>query len=174
MIRWVRQREWPWWQAGILLGLLNMFAFYTANYYLSTSTTFSRAAGMILRLVAPEHVAANAYYQAHKPIVDWQFMLVIGLFLGALLASKLSGQFRLSLVPDLFAARFGQGTARRWGIGLLGGMLLGFGARMADGCTSGHTLSGAAQLALSGWVATAGFFIGGIAVALLIYGRRSY
>jgi hypothetical protein len=45
---------------------------------------------------------------------------------------------------------------------------------MADGCTSGHTLSGAAQLALSGWVATAGFFAGGIALALIIYGRRSY
>jgi hypothetical protein len=45
---------------------------------------------------------------------------------------------------------------------------------MADGCTSGHTISGAAQLALSGWVATMGFFLGGIALALLIYGRRSY
>lgn len=52
-------------------------------------------------------------------------------------------------------------------------MLLGFGARMAGGCTSGHTLSGAAQLVLSGWVATMGFFIGGITPALLIYGRRS-
>jgi uncharacterized membrane protein YedE/YeeE len=174
MVRWLRQTEWPWWQAGILVGLLNMFAFYTANYYLSTSTTFSRAAGMVVGLFAPGHVAENAYYQAHKPVVDWQFMLVIGIFLGAFLASKLSGSFQVSLVPDLFAARFGQGTIRRLGIGLLGGVLLGFGARMADGCTSGHTISGAAQLALSGWVATMGFFIGGIALTLLIYGRRSY
>ena len=29
---WVRQREWPWWQAGLALGLLNLLAFYTANY----------------------------------------------------------------------------------------------------------------------------------------------
>jgi uncharacterized membrane protein YedE/YeeE len=174
MVQWLRQREWPWWQAGALLGLLNAATFYFSNYYLSTSTTFSRAAGMIVGLFAPEHVAQNAYYQVHTPIVDWQFMLVIGLFLGAFLASKLSGAFQVSLVPDLFAARFGEGTGRRWGIGLLGGVLLGFGARMADGCTSGHTLSGAAQLALSGWVATAGFFIGGIALALLIYGRRDY
>ena len=174
MVRWLRQRAWPWWQAGVLLGLLNMVAFYTANAYLSTSTTFSRAAGMIVGLFSPDHVAANAYYQAHKPIVDWQFMLVIGLFIGAFLASRLSGSFRVSLVPDLFAARFGPSAARRWGIGLLGGVLLGFGARMADGCTSGHTISGAAQLALSGWVATLGFFGGGIALALLLYGRRSY
>jgi uncharacterized membrane protein YedE/YeeE len=174
MIRWLRQQEWPWWQAGLLLGLLNALTFYVSNYYLSTSTTFSRAAGMVVSLFSPEHVAQNAYWAHVKPVVDWQFMLVIGLFIGAFLAAKLSGSFQVSLVPDLFAARFGQGTAKRWGIGLLGGVLLGFGARMADGCTSGHTLSGAAQLALSGWVATAGFFIGGIAVALLIYGRRSY
>jgi len=174
MVRLLRQREWPWWQAGILLGLLNMLAFYTANYYLSTSTTFSRAAGMLVGLFAPGHVAENTYYQAHKPVVEWQFMVVIGIFIGTFLASKLSGSFRVSLVPDLFAARFGQGAIRRSGIGLLGGVLLGFGARMADGCTSGHTISGAAQLALSGWVATMGFFLGGIALALLIYGRRSY
>jgi len=67
MVRWLRQRAWPWWQAGVLLGLLNMVAFYTANAYLSTSTTFSRAAGMIVGLFSPDHVAANAYYQTHKP-----------------------------------------------------------------------------------------------------------
>jgi hypothetical protein len=50
---WIRQREWPWWQAGLALGLLNMFAFCTANYYLSVSTTFSRAAGMAVSVVAP-------------------------------------------------------------------------------------------------------------------------
>jgi uncharacterized membrane protein YedE/YeeE len=174
MVRWLRQREWPWWQAGILLGLLNAATFYLSNYYLSTSTTFSRAAGMLVSLFDAEHVAQNAYWAKVKPIVDWQFMLVIGLFIGAFLAARLSGSFKPSLVPDLFAARFGPGTARRWGVGLLGGVLLGFGARMADGCTSGHTLSGAAQLALSGWVSTFGFFAGGIALALIIYGRRSY
>jgi uncharacterized membrane protein YedE/YeeE len=119
-------------------------------------------------------LAQNAYWAKVKPVVDWQFMLVLGLFLGAFLAARLSGSFKPSLVPDLFAARFGPGTARRWGVGLLGGVLLGFGARMADGCTSGHTLSGAAQLALSGWVSTLGFFAGGIALALILYGRRSY
>ncbi|HEU4341361.1 MAG TPA: hypothetical protein VFU31_07305, partial [Candidatus Binatia bacterium] len=68
MIRWLRREEWPWWQAGLLLGLLNMAAFYTADYYLSVSTTFSRAAGMLVGIVAPEHVAANAYWQKVKPI----------------------------------------------------------------------------------------------------------
>lgn len=132
---WVRREEWPWWQAGLLLGLLSMFAFYTANYYLSVSTTFSRAAGMIVGTVAPEHVVNNAYYKMVKPVVDWQFMLVLGLPIGAWLAARVARQqvhFTTAL-PDAWVNRFGTSPARRWGLGLLGGIFVGFGARLADG-----------------------------------------
>jgi uncharacterized membrane protein YedE/YeeE len=132
---WLRRREWTWWQAGLLLGLLNMLTFYTADYYLSVSTTFSRAAGMVVGTVAPAHVAQNAYYQIVKPILDWQFMLVIGIPIGAYLAARLGRQavvFTTSL-PDLWVNRFGTSPARRWSLGITGGILVGFGARLADG-----------------------------------------
>lgn len=45
---------------------------------------------MIASAVAPAHVAANAYWKQVKPLVDWQFMLVIGIPLGAWLAARLS------------------------------------------------------------------------------------
>jgi hypothetical protein len=112
-----------------------MFAFYTANYYLSVSTTFSRAAGMIVATVAPAHVETNAYYRMVKPIVDWQFMLVLGLPIGAWLAARVARQqvhFTTAL-PDVWVNRFGTSPARRWSLGLLGGILVGFGARLADG-----------------------------------------
>jgi len=134
-MRWLRKEEWPWWQAGLLLGLLNMVAFYTADHYLAVSTTFSRAAGMAVGVVAPAHVAANAYWQKVKPIVDWQFMLVLGIPLGAYLAARLSQRavrFTTTL-PELWVNRFGTSPARRWILGLLGGILVGFGARLADG-----------------------------------------
>ncbi len=134
-MNWLRKQEWPWWQAGLLLGLLNMVAFYTANYYLSVSTTFSRAAGMVVGVVAPAHVAANAYWKMVKPIVDWQFMLVIGIPIGAYLAARLSQRvitFSTKL-PELWVNRFGTSAGRRWVLGLLGGILVGFGARFADG-----------------------------------------
>lgn len=134
-MNWLRKQEWPWWQAGLLLGLLNMVAFYTANYYLSVSTTFSRAAGMLVGLLAPEHVATNAYWKMVKPIVDWQFMLVIGIPLGAYLAARLSQRavaFSTKL-PETWVNRFGTSPGRRWVLGLLGGILVGFGARFADG-----------------------------------------
>ena len=134
-MNWLRRESWPWWQAGLLLGLLNMFAFYTANYYLSVSTTFSRAAGMLVGVVAPEHVAANAYWKMVKPIVDWQFMLVLGIPIGAWLAARLSqGRVVFSAaLPDAWVNRFGTSAGRRWVLWILGGALVGFGARFADG-----------------------------------------
>lgn len=134
-MHWLRRAEWPWWQAGLLLGILNMFAFYTADYYLSVSTTFSRAAGMLVGVVAPAHVAANAYWQVVKPVVDWQFALVVGIPIGAYLAARLSQPavaFTTAL-PEVWVSRFGTSPARRWVVGLLGGILVGFGARLADG-----------------------------------------
>ncbi|MCI0483967.1 MAG: YeeE/YedE family protein [candidate division NC10 bacterium] len=134
-MRWLRREEWSWWHAGLLLGLLNMAAFYTADHYLAVSTTFSRAAGMAVGVVAPTHVAANLYWQKVNPIVDWQFMLVLGIPLGAYLAARLSQRavtFTTQL-PDLWVNRFGTSSARRWTLGLLGGIFVGFGARLADG-----------------------------------------
>jgi hypothetical protein len=134
-VGWLRKREWSWWQAGLALGLLNMFAFLTVNHYLAVSTTFSRASGMLVGLVAPAHVATNAYWAQVKPIVDWQFLLVLGIPLGAFLAARLGrGDVRFSkALPEAWVNRFGSSPARRWGLGLLGGVLVGFGARLADG-----------------------------------------
>lgn len=135
LMNWLKKEEWAWWQAGLLLGLLNMAAFYTADYYLSVSTTFSRAAGMLVGLVWPDHVAANAYWKNVKPIVDWQFMLVLGIPIGAYLAARLSQravEFSDSL-PDMWVSRFGNSNRQRWVVGILGGIFVGFGARLADG-----------------------------------------
>ena len=119
----------------MLLGLLNIAVFYSADYYLSVSTTFSRFAGMLLSVVAPDHVAANAYWQKVKPIVDWQFMLVLGIPIGAYLAARLSQKAVAfsSALPDMWVSRFGTGNAQRWVVGILGGIFVGFGARLADG-----------------------------------------
>jgi uncharacterized membrane protein YedE/YeeE len=172
-MNWLRKEEWPWWQAGLLLGLLSMATFYTADYYLSTSTTFSRAAGMLVGLIAPEHVAANAYWQKVKPVVDWQVMLVIGIPIGAYLAARLSQgvvKFTRNL-PDMWVSRFGASRTQRWVVGTLGGILVGFGARLADGCTSGHALSGGLQLAVSSWLFLAAMMLSGVITARLVFRR---
>jgi len=165
--------------AGALLGLLAIAsAFATTQWlgktsYLGVSTTFVRAAGLIERTVAAEHVASNEYYTKEKVQVDWQLMLVLGIFLGALISSTTDRSFKLESVPPTWKKRFGPSIGKRAVGAFVGGIIAMIGARMADGCPSGHGLSGMMQLSVSSFVAFAMFFGAGILVAQLVYGRRN-
>ncbi|UJH68754.1 YeeE/YedE family protein [Allomuricauda sp. SCSIO 65647] len=56
-----------------------------------------------------------------------------------------------------------------WGILLIGGFLVGFGARYAGGCTSGHAISGLSDLQLPSLIAVIGFFAGGLAMVHVLF-----
>ncbi len=96
-------------------------------------------------------------------------MLVIGVVIGALVSSILSGDFNLQWIPSVWSLNFGNNIVLRLVVGFAGGILLGFGSRWADGCTSGHGISGTMQLAVSSWISAICFFIGGILMAQLIF-----
>jgi uncharacterized membrane protein YedE/YeeE len=74
-------------------------------------------------------------------------------------------------LPRTWVDRFGDNSARRWGVGVLGGIFVGFGARLADGCTSGHALSGGLQLAVSSWIFLAAMMLSGMTMARFIFRR---
>jgi len=166
-----RGKPWNPYVAGALAGLLLVASLYATGKYFGASTTFVRAAGMLEQTVAAERVAAMPYFMKELPKVDWQWMFVVGIALGSFAASLFSGTFRLQAVPDRFAARFGPGIGKRFGVAFVGGVVAMFGARLADGCPSGHGLSGTLQLAASGYVALVCFFLGGVVVARLLYGK---
>lgn len=132
-----------------------------------------RAAGLLERTVVPDRVAANEYFTQEKVRVDWQFMLVLGIFLGALISSATDRSYKLESVPPIWEKRFGPSIGKRALWAFLGGIVAMVGARMADGCPSGHGLSGTMQLSVSSLVAFAMFFSIGILVAAIVYGRRS-
>ena len=87
----------------------------------------------------------------------------------ALISAVISNDFTWQWLPPVWSASFGDALWSRLLVSLLGGLFLGFGARWADGCTSGHGISGTMQLAVSGWVSAICFFIGGILVAQVLY-----
>lgn len=159
--------------AGALSGLVLVASVGLAGKFFGTSTTFVRAAGMIEQTMAPERVAQLAYFKKTAPVVDWQWLFVIGIFFGASIAAKLSGTYKLQALPDMWRDRFGAGIAKRAAVAFAGGLIAMFGARLAGGCPSGHGLSGTVQLAVSGLVALVCFFIGGAVTARLLYGRRA-
>jgi uncharacterized protein len=70
---------------------------------------------------------------------------------------------------DFVAVCFWEHTCLTGGGALIGGIFLGFGARWADGCTSGHGISGALQLAVSSWISALAFFVSGILVAHILF-----
>lgn len=170
---------WSPYLAGALVGILAVVSALATTHwlsktnYLGASTTFVRAAGLIERAAAPGRVAANEYFTKEKVRVDWQFMLLIGIILGSLLASATDGSFRWEGVPPIWKERFGGSVGKRIAGAFLGGMVAMVGARLADGCPSGHGLSGMMQLSVSSFVALALFFGVGVLVAGRLYAGRS-
>ncbi len=129
----LKKPQWSPYLAGALLGLLSWFAVLTAGKYLGVSTTFVRTIGMIESLIAPGYVATAPYFKEIKPVIDWQWMEVLGILIGAFIASKLSGEFKGRFVPPMWEKRFGPDRFKRGFVAFLGGAILMFGARMADG-----------------------------------------
>jgi len=132
----MRQQDGGWspYLAGGLSGVVGVLSVWIAGQYFGASTSFVRTAGMIERLFGPERVAQMEYFVKNAPRIDWQWMFMVGIFLGAMIAALTSGSFKLQAVPDMWAARFGgQSIAARAVAAFVGGAVAMFGARMADG-----------------------------------------
>lgn len=168
-MEWLTMGRWSPYAVGIGIGVLSWLTFVLSDKPIGCSTAFARTSGMIERLFRGNKVLEKPYYKEFAPRIDWEWMLVAGAILGAFTSAKLSGQFALQWVPSLWAGTFGPQPVTRVAVALLGGVLLGIGARWAGGCTSGHGISGTLQLAVSSWIAAACFFIGGVAAAFFIF-----
>lgn len=169
MIEWFQIDMWSPYVVGIGIGVLSWISFLLSDAPLSCSTALSQTSGMAERLFRGKRVTEKAYYKENPPVVNWKFMFLIGVLIGAFLAAKLANAFQSGLVPQLWAQTFGGAVLPRLAVAFFGGILMGFGSRFANGCTSGHGISGTLQMAVSSWVSVVFFFIGGIAAALLIY-----
>jgi uncharacterized protein len=173
----ITRKSWSPYVVGAAIGVLSWFAFATADKPLGITTAFEDTAALVGKTVLPnveqttEYGAAKAK-EGKSPKIDWEWMLVLGVFVGAFLSATLSGDRTTEAVPGLWRRRFGGSVPKRLIAAFLGGALMMFGARLAQGCTSGHGLSGALQLAVSSWVFVVVMFAVATAVALMIYGRE--
>ena len=127
------KKGWSPYLAGALTGLLIVLSVWFTGKYVGASTTFVRSAGFIEQVFDAERVAQMPYFIKEAPKIDWQFMFVIGIFLGALVASTASKTFKLQAVPPMWERRFGPSRAKRAMIAFVGGAVAMYGARLADG-----------------------------------------
>ena len=161
--------RWSPYLVGIFIGVLSWLSFLISKRPIGVSTAFVRLSGMIEKIFINNEVEKKEYYKKYEPIVDWEVMLVIGVIVGSFISALLSGNFEIKIVPELWIVNFGNTPIFRLIISLIGGIFVGFGARMAGGCTSGHGISGTMQLAVTSWIALFSFFIGGIISAHLLF-----
>jgi len=164
----LRDKAWSPYVGGVLIGLLQIPAFFLVDTALGASSSFVTAAGFSAALFDAS-VAQIDYFAKYMTSTKyaWQSALLVGIALGAFLSAQLSGT-RRGAYSAIWPRAVGiQSLAGRLAMGFAGGFILLLGARIAGGCTSGHGISGMAQLAVGSILAVAAMFAGGILVAML-------
>jgi len=150
---------------GVGLVLLAAFAF--AGRGLGASGAFSAAVATGVSALAPGHAAAAPAYAGYlqdgtSPLRSWLVFEILGVALGGLLSALLAGRFR-------FGVDRGGGITNRVRLryAFFGGAVMGLGAMLARGCTSGQALTGGALLSLGSWLFIIGAFSAGYLAAPL-------
>ena len=150
---------------GVILGLILLFSFYSMGRGVGSSASFSRIAAAGFKVVAPDHAKANQYfakyYRSKRPtLLAWLVFLTLGAALGGLfsafIANRIQGE--VARAPSI-------SVPARLLLALAGGVISGFAARLARGCTSGQALTGASELAFGSWVFMLCIFAGAYATA---------
>jgi len=171
------RRPWPWWIAGPLIGLVVPFVFWYGGKKWGVSSAFRHLCAAAL----PRKIDYFRYDWWKEG--DWNLAMALGILVGGFIGGRVlshpgyviaisdAARAHLSslgitdfhgLVPHQIFSLKGMLTLPGVVVLLGGGFLVGFGARWAGGCTSGHAISGLSNLMLSSLVVVIGFFIGGL------------
>ncbi len=166
----LKQEEWSPYVAGAGLGLVAVLALLLTEQLPGSSGAFQNLAAFVAKPLFPD----NFFFQyMMPPAITWQVWLLVGIFFGAMASALLAGVWKLDPNPDQqWKKIFGPQPWKRWVMAFVGGIVLEFAAGIAGGCTSGLAISGSVQLAPAAFLFIPGMFIGGIPVALVIYGKR--
>ena len=175
------QQPWPWYVAGIIIGLIVPALLILGNKSFGISSSM-------------RHVCAACFpgdikffkYDWKKEI--WNMFFIVGILIGGVLAFNfLSNPNPIIINDDLRTELATYGilnidgmlptaifswenlfTVKGFLMMVFGGFMIGFGSRYAGGCTSGHAISGLSNLQLPSLIATCCFFIGGLIMANFI------
>jgi hypothetical protein len=103
-------------------------------------------------------------------VVPWgaHVVFLLCILLGAMITAYLRGDFHLQMELSPLHTKYSGDTLNVWITLLIGGVFVGLGTQMAGGCTSGHGLSGCANLAPASFVATALFFGSAVVFSMLL------
>lgn len=174
---------WPWYVAGPMIALTMFLLLYLGKHFGMSSN---------LRTVCAIGGAGkvSSFFQFNWKKERWNLMVLLGAIIGGFLASKYMSNNVVEINPKIateLSAQYGIESANiaylpteifgsdqlsnpfTLALLILGGFLVGFGARYAGGCTSGHAISGLSNLQIPSLIAVIGFFAGGLIMIHLLY-----
>lgn len=154
--------------AGTLLGIVLFLAFFITGNGLGASGGLNRMVVYVQNMIAPEHIDQVPYLLkmaggSVNPLNSWIVYLTLGTILGGFISGLFGRRIRVETNkgPQI-------SSTTRWIMAFLGGILMGYGARLARGCTSGQALSGGAVLSVGSWAFMFAVFAGAYALAYFL------
>ena len=173
---------WPWYVSGPLIALVMFLLLFVGKQFGMSSN---------LRTLCSATGAGKAaeFFRFDWKKERWNLIVIVGAAIGGFLASHYLSDNTVVIADDVVMKLQGYGiesagkaylpteifsiealsSPKVLAILIIGGFLVGFGARYAGGCTSGHAISGLSNLQLPSLIAVIGFFIGGLVMIHLIY-----
>jgi hypothetical protein len=151
-----------WAIAGGAIGAITLLLLFLTNRRLGISTGFESVCSLVSRM---------PYFQRDdlKGPGRWRLPFLAGLIAGGVLSAVLSGGWHTSMALGVFDSTISSAPAAKLGWMFVGGLFIGFGTRLAGGCTSGHGIFGIANFEKSSWTATAAFMAAGIVTTQVVY-----
>jgi len=174
---------WPWYVAGPLIAFIMLMLLLAGKQFGMSSSLSTTCAALGAGRVAN-------FFKFDWKEGRWNLLIVFGAVIGGFIASTYMSDNTVQLSPDIVSQLSEDYNIQNAGatylpneifgsdhltkpfnitILLIAGLLVGFGARYAGGCTSGHAISGLSNLQLPSLIAVIGFFIGGLTMIHLIY-----
>ena len=150
-------QSWPWYVAGPLIGLTVPLLLLLVGKPFGISSSFRHLGSLCSPRTDVAYLKDNDWRGE-----SWNLLFATGILIGGFVAVRFLSTGPVSLLPEHYQSWTG---ALRL---LVGGLLVGFGTRYADGCTSGHSIMGIANLNGPSLVATGCFFAGGLLVVWLL------
>lgn len=152
--------------AGIGLGLVLLAAYVVMGRGLGASGALSSLVAWGVQQAAPAHAQANEFYRGYleggagHPLKSWLVFEVLGVLAGGFLSGLLAGRVKRTVEKGPRVS-----VRTRFLLAFAGGSLMGIGAKLARGCTSGQALSGGATLNAGSWAFMMMVFAGAYAMA---------
>lgn len=153
---------------GILLGVVLFAAYFITGSGLGASGGLNNLVLLAEDAIVPRHVDTTPYLAGiaggvKNPLDSWTVWMLFGTLIGGFASGWFGRRLKFETIKGPRVTK-----RTRWIMAFIGGGLMGYGARVARGCTSGQALSGGAVLSVGSWAFMFAVFAGAYALAYFV------